>query len=258
VADPTDVHLANEVRGAGDRLVLLHGFTQTRNCWGAFARDLAADHELVLLDAPGHGGSAGVVADLGQSAVLSGDVGGRGTYIGYSMGGRTALHLALARPDLVDALVLIGATGGLDTEQERLDRRRADEQLADRIERIGVAGFIEEWLAQPLFASLPTEAACRSERLRNTAEGLAGSLRRCGTGMQRPLWDELGALPMPVLVLAGERDHKFTELGQRLARCIGTNATFAVVPASGHSAHLENPGATASLVRRWSATISRD
>ncbi|MTA77686.1 MAG: alpha/beta fold hydrolase, partial [Actinobacteria bacterium] len=87
---------------------MLHGFTQTSDCWGPIAADLSADHELVLIDAPGHGGSRDAPADLDESARFSGAAGGRGTYLGYSMGGRTALHLALARPDLVERLILIG------------------------------------------------------------------------------------------------------------------------------------------------------
>lgn len=232
-------------------MVLLHGFTQTRRCWGSFAEDLATDHELVLVDAPGHGDSTSVVADLDSSASLSGAVGGRGTFLGYSMGGRTALHLALARPELVERLILIGATGGLDTAEQRERRRASDEQLAQRLESIGVERFVDEWLQLPLFAGLDERSAHRGERLRNTTEGLARSLRTCGTGMQRPLWDELGGLEMPVLVLAGDADPKFRDLGARLRDSIGANAHFAVVPESGHSTQLENPTDTAAIIRAW-------
>jgi len=249
---PTDaISLAAQRRGSGRRIVLLHGFTQTSNCWGPLAEDLATDHELVLVDAPGHGGSGEVLADLETSALLSGAIGGPATYLGYSMGGRTALHLALARPDLVERLILIGATGGLDDEHERAGRRDADELLADRVEAIGVDEFVDEWLRQPLFSALAEEVAHRSERCTNTAEGLARSLRTCGTGTQRPLWSELNQLEMPVLVLAGASDAKFSELGARLCASIGTNATFAAVPESSHSAHLENPTGTAVLIRGW-------
>ena len=251
VTTESEPPLAAECRGAGDRFVLLHGFTQNSRCWGGFADDLAADHELLLIDAPGHGGSDTVIADLDGSARLVGEVGGRATYIGYSMGGRTALHLALDRPDLVEALVVIGATAGLDTAAERSERRRADEELADRVESIGVDAFIDEWLDQPLFSSLPESASSRAQRRANTATGLARSLRLCGTGTQRPLWSELDRLQMPVLVLAGEQDAKFVALGRRLASSIGPNAEFRIVPDSGHCAHLENPAATASMVREW-------
>ena len=230
---------------------MLHGFTQNARCWGPFADDLATDHELVLVDAPGHGRSGQVHADLEHSAELSGAAGGTGLYLGYSMGGRTALHLALARPDLVERLVLIGATGGLDTELERAERRAADELLARRIEEIGVERFIDEWLRQPLFAGVPEELNGRHERCTNGTHGLARSLRLCGTGTQRPLWPELSRLAMPVLVLAGSEDQKFIELGRRLCLSIGSNASFAAVPSSGHSTHLENPSGTSAIIRDW-------
>jgi 2-succinyl-6-hydroxy-2,4-cyclohexadiene-1-carboxylate synthase len=246
-------YLHVEHAGSGERLVLLHGFTQTSRCWGPFADDLATDHELVLVDLPGHGGSSEVEADLVQTAGLAADAGGRGTWIGYSMGGRVALHAALLRPAVVDRLVLIGATGGIDDEDERDARRASDEALADRIETVGVEAFIDEWLAQPLFAGLDADAAARDERLHNTVAGLASSLRRCGTGMQEPLWSRLSAIAVPTLVVVGELDAKFTELGQRLVSSIGINASMATIPDAGHSTHLESSGATAAAVRRWLA-----
>ncbi len=234
-----------------DRLVLVHGFTQTARCWGAFADDLARDHELVLVDAPGHGGSSGVRADLPTGATLVGDAGGAATYVGYSMGGRLALHLALDRPELVRRLVLVGATAGLDDPEERAARRRADEALAEHLEHVGVEAFVDEWLGQPLFAGLTSATASRAERLANTAAGLASSLRLAGTGTQEPLWHRLGAIDVPVLVMAGVDDAKFSALAARLARAIGPNATVALVPRAGHCAHLESPLDTASIVRRW-------
>lgn len=138
-----------------DRLVMVHGFTQTARCWGPFGTDLAADHDVWAVDAPGHGDSAGVEADLVDGATLLGATGGRATYLGYSMGGRLALHLALSRPALTERLVLIGATAGIEDEDERSARKAADEALAAHIEDIGVDAFLEEWLALPLFAGLP-------------------------------------------------------------------------------------------------------
>ncbi|HEY6531646.1 MAG TPA: alpha/beta fold hydrolase [Acidimicrobiales bacterium] len=248
--------LHTELVGAAgaERLVLLHGFTQNGRCWGRFAEDLARDHELAMVDLPGHGGSAHVEADLTTAADLVLEAGGRGTYVGYSLGGRVALHAALRRPDLVARLVLIGATGGIDDEADREDRCRADELLAYRIEEIGVAQFVDEWLAQPLFSGLTREAAAVPARLHNTPGGLASSLRSTGTGTQEPLWDQLGAVGVPVLVMTGVDDVKFSALGTRLARAVGPNATVALVPRSGHSTPFENPADSASIIRRWLRT----
>jgi pimeloyl-ACP methyl ester carboxylesterase len=166
------------------------------------------------------------------------------------MGARTCLHLALLRPDVVTALVLLGGTAGIDDPDERAARRTADDALADRLERIGTEAFLDEWLAQPLFAGLPPEG--RGARSADAA-GLAWSLRLAGTGTQEPLWSRLAELTMPVLVVAGERDARFRALGDRLVAGIGAGATMAVVPDAGHAAHLERPEAFLALVRPWLA-----
>jgi 2-succinyl-6-hydroxy-2,4-cyclohexadiene-1-carboxylate synthase len=239
--------------GAGPRLALVHGFTQTRRSWQAVAARLAADHEVVTVDAPGHGGAGDVRVGLVEGGELLADAAGPATYVGYSMGGRLCLHTALHRPDEVRGLVLLGATGGIDDPEERARRRAADEALAARIEAVGVAAFLDEWLAQPLFATLDPATADRPGRAVNTPAGLASSLRLAGTGTQRPLWDELEDVEVPVLVLAGELDERFRAAGARLAAAVGPNATFEVVPGAGHTAHLERPDAFVGLVAAWLA-----
>src|SRR5438067_12685247 len=126
-----------EVEGRGPRLVLVHGFAQNRNCWGPIAADLATDHEVVRIDAPGHGRSSPFYAGLRTGARLIADQGGTATYIGYSMGARFVLHLALANPELVQRLVLIGGTAGIDEPDARAERRRNDEAVAARLEGEG-------------------------------------------------------------------------------------------------------------------------
>ncbi len=242
--------LHSETDGTGARLVLVHGFTQTGRCWGGVATDLAGDHEVVRVDAPGHGRS-GPALRLWDSAERLGDAGGSGTYVGYSMGGRLCLHLALARPALVQALVLIGATAGIDDPDERAERSARDEERARSLEALGLEAFLQAWLAQPLFAGLPPEATCLEARRENTVAGLAASLRLSGTGAQEPLWARLGAVDMPVLVVAGARDGRFVDIGRRLVSTIGTNAELAVVAGAGHAVHLEAPAAFLATRRGW-------
>ncbi|MEJ6739991.1 MAG: alpha/beta fold hydrolase [Actinomycetota bacterium] len=232
-------------------ITLLHGFTQTAECWGSFADQLATSHPILAIDLPGHGGSAEIRGDLTQSAAMIASAITPNIVIGYSLGGRIALHLALAFPDLVERLVLIGATGGLDSEEERKQRRVADESLADHLEEVGVGVFLDEWLSQPMFASLTAEQSFRDLRATNSTAGLASSLRLCGVGTQESLWDRLNTLTMPVLVLAGSNDEKFTQLGHRLVASIGNNASFESVADAGHSAQLENPAATAAAITEW-------
>lgn len=247
------MELHAERRGHGPRLVLVHGFTQSSRCWGPVADELATDHEVVQVDAPGHAGSTQVVSDLPGGARLIGDVGERATYLGYSMGGRYCLHLALDRPELVAGLVLLGATAGLTDPAERVARHQQDLGAATRLRRDGLEVFIDDWLAQPLFAGIPAERTFRAERLRNTVEGLATSLERAGTGAQEPLWDALPALQMPVLVVAGAHDEKFADLGARMVSAIGPNATLARIDGAGHAAHLERPERFLATLRPWLA-----
>jgi 2-succinyl-6-hydroxy-2,4-cyclohexadiene-1-carboxylate synthase len=246
--------LRTDRRGQGRRIALVHGFTQTRRCWGPVADDLAGDHEVVAIDAPGHGRSASVPADPWRSADLLAAAGGDATYLGYSMGGRLCLHLALAHPRRVRGLVLVGATAGIEDPAQRAARRAEDEARARRLEAEGLDAFLDAWLAQPLFAGLPEEAACRPARRENTVAGLAASLRLAGTGAQEPLWHRLAALAMPVLVLAGEHDERFAALGRRLVAAVGDNATLALVAGAGHAAHLEAPAAFVGVLRPWLAT----
>jgi 2-succinyl-6-hydroxy-2,4-cyclohexadiene-1-carboxylate synthase len=229
--------------GKGRPVVLVHGFTQTRRSWQPVAQRLAPLHALTLVDAPGHGGSDAIRTGIHDGAVELGRTGDRAAYVGYSMGGRLCLHLAVARPDLVERLVLVSATAGIDDQELRAARRASDEILARRIEADGVAAFVEWWLAQPLFADLSAEAAGRHDRLDNTTGGLAASLRLAGSGTMEPLWDRLAALAMPVLVVAGERDTAYAEIGRSMVRAIGANASLVLIPGTGHACHLERPDA---------------
>lgn len=252
--------LAVERRGTGPVLVLAHGFTQTGRLWGGLDDDLAADHTLVQVDLPGHGGSSAVAVGLPEGARLLGAAGGRADYLGYSMGARFCLHLALARPDLVRRLVLVSGTAGIDDPDEREERRRADRVLAGRLDPEDgsaptdtVESFVDAWVANPLFGVVPDAARGLAERRTNTASGLASSLRYAGTGTQQPLWDQLSRLSPPVLVVTGSRDAKYDNLGRRLVSAIGPNAEHVVVPDADHAPHLQHPGTVAGLVRSFLA-----
>lgn len=233
------------------RVVFVHGFTQNAQCGGDFARHLRAGADLVLVDAPGHGESAHDDADLVEAGRLITDVGGEAHYVGYSMGGRMLLHAALDRPERMRSLTLIGATAGIEDPDERAARREADETLARRLLDDGLPAFLDAWLQLPLFATLPPEAAARTARLANRPEGLAASLRSCGTGTQESLWERLDAIDVPTLVIAGTSDTKFTSLGERLVARL-PNATFAAA-AGGHAIHSEQPAAVANMVSRFQA-----
>ncbi len=220
---------------------------------------LAGEYEICCCDLPGHGGSEAThVADLSDAADLIAHDLGRGTYIGYSLGGRTCLTIALEHPEVVERLVLIGATPGIDDDDERAARVRADRALADRLdppdgEPLALEAFLEQWLAGPLFAHLSPEQADVAARSVNSTRGLAHSLRSMGTGTQRPTAREIHRLEMPILLLAGANDPKFAEIGATMARAIGNNATFRTVEDSGHSVPFEQPEQFVQILEDWLA-----
>lgn len=252
---PLAGRLAAHVAGPddGSRLVFLHGFTQTGRSWRPIAEEFARrGHECMVIDLPGHGDSATVRADLRRTADMVAAIGSHATYVGYSLGGRTALHVALMYPDLVDSLVTIGANPGIDSEDERARRRESDDQLIDHMAEIGLEGFLREWVALPLFGGLAVSADDMADRLRNTTDGLASSLRLAGTGAQGSLWPRLRELNMPVLAMAGEHDEKFAAIARQIADMV-PRGTCVLVSDAAHAAHLQQPGAVVETLARWLA-----
>lgn len=229
-------------------IVLVHGFTQTANSWKPIAEQFVAQgKQVVVVDLPGHGDSANVRADLRRTADMIAQIGGPATYVGYSLGGRVCLHLALMYPHLVRSLVLIGAHPGIADADERSARRASDDALADHLLDIGVPAFLAEWMALPLFGGFDTGEADRADRLRNTAEGLAASLRMAGTGEQLPLWPRLRELNMPVLALAGADDTKFAAIAEQIANAVPMGRHQLIVGAA-HAAHLQRPADVAEAI----------
>jgi 2-succinyl-6-hydroxy-2,4-cyclohexadiene-1-carboxylate synthase len=212
---------------------------------------------VAAVDLPGHGGSAEQRGDLLEAAdavVQAGRTAFGGVpfdLLGYSLGARVALRAALEHPEALQRLVLVSGTAGIDDDDARAARRGRDEALARGLEQNGgVERFLDRWLTQPLFATLAPEAAQGDERRRNSAAGLASSLRLAGTGSQTPLWDRLGTLDVPVLVLAGATDPRYVALGVRLASAL-PRAHLAVVPGAGHAVTLEQPATAAAVVEGW-------
>ena len=251
-----------ERRGHGPALVLLHGFTGHGQSMAEVAQSLEADYETFALDLPGHGHSVDVLATGGYgfdacvddlAATLESAGRHRAHWLGYSMGARLALGCAVRHPGRVASLVLVGGRAGIADPVEREARRREDEALAARIESVGVETFVDEWLAQPMFASLRQRGARflaeqRRQRLTSSARGLAGSLRRLGPGAQPPLFDALPRVDVPVLLVTGELDRKFAVLAHELAGRL-PRAELCELPGAGHAAHLEQPEAFVHAVQ---------
>ncbi|RLT34759.1 MAG: 2-succinyl-6-hydroxy-2,4-cyclohexadiene-1-carboxylate synthase [Chloroflexi bacterium] len=250
-----------EIAGNGPPVVLLHGFTGSAAGWGVVIDALSPEYTTVAIDIVGHGRSDSpptaesyemcrAVDDLVAVVAKAGHQ--RATWLGYSMGGRTALQVASFRPEAVNALILEGASPGLPTVDERLARIAADEVLAQRLEREGVEPFVDFWQSISLFASqasLPKAVwdRQRAGRLRNSALGLANSLRGMGTGAQAALHDRLTGITVPALLLAGELDIKYTDAAREMALAL-PDATMHVIEDAGHAAHLEQPERFNTLV----------
>ena len=184
-----------------------------------------------------------VVADLLALAPT------RTTLVGYSQGGRVALHLALADPARFSRLVLVATTAGLDDPEERAARRAADAALAQRMLASDPGSWIADWQEQPVFAGTPPHlrTAWARDLGRSRPEDLGEVLRGLGTGAMEPVWDRLGELTMPVDVVVGERDAKYATLGRRLAEAL-PHATLHVLPGVGHGVPREDPSGLSSVL----------
>jgi 2-succinyl-6-hydroxy-2,4-cyclohexadiene-1-carboxylate synthase len=237
--------------------VALHGFTQRGSMWDEVAA--LAGGEWVAPDLPGHSGrppcswqeavgiAAGMLVGLPPPRCL----------VGYSMGGRLALAVALGHPDLVERLALVSAAAGVANLEARCRRAEQDLALADHIEEVGVGAFLDEWLDGPWFGGGQTppaewRAAERAVRLGSTAAGLAGALRLLGQGAQPYLGDRLGELGIPVLLVAGADDERYAALARSMGERI-PRAEVALVVGAGHALVGERPREVAALLADWGA-----
>ena len=232
-------------------LVLLHGFTNTGASWDQVVSALPERYRSLAPDIRGHGSASGVrpvsladvVADVSTAAPEPFEL------AGYSMGGRLALHAALALARRVRRLVLIGASPGIADPGERRRRREADDRLADELAEMTMQAFAERWAQTAVLADQPAmvQAAVHEDRLRNTPAGLAAALRGLGTGALPSLWGRLGQLDVPVDLVVGERDAKFRAIASEMAAGL-RRASLHVVSDTGHAVHLEAPEAVAEVI----------
>ncbi len=258
------VHLNVALSGAGLPLVLLHGFTGSITSWKPHIPIFEKRFQTIAVDLLGHGSSdspadpmryrmercvedlISIFEQLGLEQV---------SLLGYSMGGRVALHVAAAHPDRVHTLVLESASPGLAGPAERQARMASDGALADSIERDGLEAFVNEWEHLRLFvtqARLPesVRAELRAQRLQNNPRGLANSLRGLGTGAQPSLWDRLREIRVPTLLVAGMLDRKFTAIARAMAGALPV-VRLALAPDAGHTVHLEQPEVFDKLVMEF-------
>ncbi len=263
--DGADVHLNYVVIGDGVPVTLLHGFTLSGRSWQEVISKMPKGWKWVVPDLRGHGATripsgapCTMDACTGDLEMLWNHLGIERTHlVGYSMGGRLALHVAARLPDRVLSLLTIGAHAGLE-EEAREGRRQGDEALAQRIEKDGLEAFVGYWSTLPLLAGVERRgpsftAQLRAERMSNHVAGLAKSLRGMGAGHMEPVWGELAHLECPCTFVAGQLDHGYVASARRLASTV-VNGRVEVVLRAGHAAHLERPEAFARLLTAHLAT----
>ena len=232
------------------RAVLVHGFTQSPSSWdavrGRLARGAGPRLDVITAIVPDDLDFVATADHLARAH-------GPAVFCGYSMGGRLCLRAALDAPHLVRGLVVVSASPGIEDDDERAARARADDELAGDVARTGVEAFLRQWLAQPLFATLPEgaeEAARRAES--TTVARLQHQLRALGQGAQEPLWSRLSELDIPVSVVTGSRDERYGSIGDRMAADV--RGAVRVRAEGGHALPLEAPGTVADAVRQ---TVTR-
>jgi len=259
ILEGPDVRLNYFVEGEGIPVTLLHGFTQSGRSWQELIKTMPGGWRWVVPDLRGHGETrtrpgapCTMDACLGDLEMLWDHLGVEQTHlVGYSMGGRLALHVAARKPERLLSLLTIGAHAGLE-EDAREGRRLGDEALAQRIEQDGLEAFIKYWSGLPLFAGLERRgpsfvAQLRAERMNNTVAGLACSLRGMGAGVMEPLWGDLARMTVPSTFVAGQLDHGYVASARRLAATV-PHGHVEVVLRAGHSVHQERPDAFAHVL----------
>ncbi len=248
----TKLHILRDCQTPTPRstMVFVHGFMGDAHDWQPIRAQMAAQHDCIFVDLPGHGESAlgpgngpwdvramakSVVGLLDELELERVDL------VGYSMGGRIALHLALDDPERVRRLVLESASPGIEDAAERAARAQLDTERARRM-RDDPAGFIDDWYALPLFASFrdhPDFHDIVARRKQGRPDDLARVIEEMSPGRQPSLWTRLAELQMPCLMLAGQRDPKYVTIVERAAAlCL---ASRIIAPSAGHNVHLEQP-----------------
>jgi 2-succinyl-6-hydroxy-2,4-cyclohexadiene-1-carboxylate synthase len=258
-----DVQYYVNIEGEGPPLLLLHGFTGSTETWEPFVKDWKKTFKLIRVDILGHGASDSPVDPdrysierVSQDFIsLLDELGIEQTSIlGYSMGGRLAITMAVLHPERVSSLFLESSSPGLEAIEERVNRMEKDEALANQIEQEEMTSFVDYWEKIPLFAgqrTLPEELRIhiRNERLKNSTIGLANSLRGMGTGKQPSFWTRLQTIKIPVLLMAGSDDQKFCTIAEKMHKSM-PNSEIKIFFGAGHAIHVEQPQIFGKIVTK--------
>jgi 2-succinyl-6-hydroxy-2,4-cyclohexadiene-1-carboxylate synthase len=230
----------------------IHGFTGGPTVWNA----VEVIPESQCLTVLGHGATSVAVGNesfAGEVIRLSRQLPKRVPHlVGYSLGARLALAIAIQNPTRVKKLSLIGVHPGLQNKVERDHRIDSDRRWVGRLRSEGIKAFVDAWQALPMWnsqreLSQEQQDTQREQRLRHAPLQLAFALERLGTGVMPPMWDDLEALPMPVRLIVGEHDSKFLGIAQAMLPSL-SRGDLQIVKGVGHNVVLEDPKAFARLL----------
>ena len=244
-------------------LVFLHGFLGSGKSWLKIAQAFSENYFCILPDLPGHGenikGNIATPLDFDSvtewlASLLDQIPVSKIHLVGYSLGGRVALHFATHYPERIYSLILESANAGIIDEAERVRRLAEDSIRADLILKESMSAFIEKWYQMPLFVSLKnhpqTLSAIKKAAKANDPKWMAKVIRDLSPGLQTPLWDSLPNLSFPVLLIAGQRDEKYVQVTNKMSKQI-PSAQKNIVPETGHNVHAEQPEIYVSLLKEF-------
>ena len=232
-------------------ILFLHGFLGNCHEFNQSISLLSNDFYCLAVDLPGHGKTQVIGGEecykmehtaQGLIKFISALGIKRCILIGYSMGGRLALYLALYFPEYFSQVILESASPGLRTQAERDKRIQQDIKLAKELETEDFSDFLTKWYNQPLFASLkkhPDFERMLEHRLQSNPLELSKSLHNLSTGCQPSLWIKLQENLVPLLLLVGELDQKFISINTEMVS-LCKFAQLEIVKNCGHNIHFEN------------------
>lgn len=170
------------------------------------------------------------------------------TLLGYSMGGRIALHALLAENSPWEKAIIVSADTGISNEESRARRRQRDTEWASQALSGDWNTFIKNWNAQSILPKLHDESFFERAQLKPWRQQIARSFIDWSTGAQQDLLPKLHNIKIPILWITGDTDKKFSKIAKRAILEI-PNGTHISVKNSGHRVPWEQPKDFLSIVQ---------
>ncbi|XP_043715830.1 protein PHYLLO, chloroplastic isoform X2 [Telopea speciosissima] len=262
-------------------IIFLHGFLGTGEDWIPIMKSLSVTARCISVDLPGHGESQiqncaneegkvessvsiEVVADVLHKLIQE-ITPGRVVLVGYSMGARVALYMALRCSKKIGGAVIISGSPGLKDEAMRKIRTAQDDSKARYLSAHGLQCFLDMWYAGDIWNSLRNHPyfgqIVESRAHHDDVSALAKALSGLSVGRQPSLWEDLKQCTKPLLFIVGEKDRKFKEIAHQMCQEISNNPgnkdnegkkihEMIEVSDCGHAVHVESPLSVINSLRK--------